>query len=1304
MDKKTSTEPTRYTVAFSGPDPGELAGFWAEYDKLADAYDKDLLKSLNNNLDSLLIFAGLFSSVNSSALFYSLSNLSADPADTTNALLLLLIRQSTNDTNAILQHLPGGVPAPIVSAPSYAPPNNAVQNNGFFAASLVTSLLAAFGAVLAKQWLLHYAQAGQVGALENQCRRRQKKFSGARRWHLRTVVELLPTLLQLSLLEFFIGLIDFFWSLDKVLAYLVLVLTGLGFLAYAFTVVVATKYPDAPFQSHVIELIRRTPEYANLIVQRTPYYATRFVQCTSPSIKALLPSIFIYIVHVIEKILSCAVSLSSKTLRSVSHFLYPKVDPVLPVARENGGITEKVGDDTDDMAEGAAMRELLAEVRVVDSVQPGDDHANEDAQLHRECVMWTLEVAERKESLREAARSIPTFRSVEACDAILRYPDTQWATSTAIVTTPAYNRLLAQLHASLLDAKAGRQADRATWADVILFGRALIHILLPSAPDAEVRVDAWNKLSKSWPTDEHAEDYEELSLVALSILPSLSIGPPEYKCSKIKPNSIPLYIACLVSCDTSSPLEREPVVRSLISACLSETDVPIEQVLVSARALKALADARRLGGGPSNRCPCHAFWDAYKSDVDVARLVIEAMEVIEPQSIYKSDRDFLHVVSTLLAQLTKRSTQYRSFVTPKSQDRLLMAIESHIQPGYLQNDALKMMDVLVKQSTLCFRERPQFHSIAGTIIAQICIDMEAGRRVEAPAIEFLKATSFFVVGIKPESLAYHSFIQHSTRWLRLIIYLSTIRDEPTMTLPNGRDEKSTSWSWALVILQTMMESPNLAPFWDAETIFRVLSSHASLLSEDRSESSQTVGGLMLPLLGTQWCRTLVIDRSLLREHPQAVSALVEWMKAPVEDLWIGGLVVVHHWRKEWLEHEEEDIHALFRNAGLAKAVIAPWRQGTVTKLDVYSERDDILEILASKPAWRDPLVEAFTQVVAKDKGWGGWKQAYRSMEHNMIWRVASIMLQKGQPHPDLNALSLLIPLLRMDSDKGTEDRAWFQRHPEIAGLLCFALQQSHSIGELALEAIDHKAASWFNHNDGEIHESFIARGMAQVLIKRLYPESHIGKASHKGDKILRVLLRSSAWVKAFCHCVVLDKDRNGRCGPGGSLIVNTGESYEDGVGMGPQSQGVEMEQLEIGLRARAVLDLHRLLNEDRSRTGLDVVGPWISDEALHIRVVIDYIDRLSLELRGLEHSSCWSYATSIFERRKLEAPQSLQQTPTSGTGSGDAERTKITFQCANACCKWTVMKPDATLVGASLGQSMTCRLTRSCKRNIEVNS
>ncbi|KAG8878776.1 hypothetical protein FRB98_005989, partial [Tulasnella sp. 332] len=79
--------------------------FWSRYDMAADAYDKAQLHRQNDNLDVLLIFAGLFSAVNTAFIVLTIVNLSAPPSYKTELLLTLLVNRtdpttlSANDFN-----------------------------------------------------------------------------------------------------------------------------------------------------------------------------------------------------------------------------------------------------------------------------------------------------------------------------------------------------------------------------------------------------------------------------------------------------------------------------------------------------------------------------------------------------------------------------------------------------------------------------------------------------------------------------------------------------------------------------------------------------------------------------------------------------------------------------------------------------------------------------------------------------------------------------------------------------------------------------------------------------------------------------------------------------------------------------------------------------------------------------------------------------------------------------------------------------------------------------------------------------
>ncbi|KIO32702.1 hypothetical protein M407DRAFT_48666, partial [Tulasnella calospora MUT 4182] len=169
--------------------------FWKRYDRLADIHDKKLVTNLNVNLDVLLIFAALFSAINTTFISITMPNLSPNPSDETNTLLRLLVMRADNNTLT---------PADLVLP--FSPDSNSIIVNCLLYASLSCSLLAAVGAMMAKEWLQSFDRTGQTGPLEEQARFRQRKFNGIRQWHLEAVIKFLPNLLLLSVIFFFVGI------------------------------------------------------------------------------------------------------------------------------------------------------------------------------------------------------------------------------------------------------------------------------------------------------------------------------------------------------------------------------------------------------------------------------------------------------------------------------------------------------------------------------------------------------------------------------------------------------------------------------------------------------------------------------------------------------------------------------------------------------------------------------------------------------------------------------------------------------------------------------------------------------------------------------------------------------------------------------------------------------------------------------------------------------------------------------------------------------------------------------------------
>ncbi|KAG1807055.1 hypothetical protein EV424DRAFT_1285716, partial [Suillus variegatus] len=118
--------------------------FWDVYDQEAEEFDKSFVEKYLSDLDNKRIFqAGLFSAVSATFLGTMLPNLSLDPGDTTNALLMMIYHQLNNTA----------FPEQVPSLPSWDGPLwIIIWTQTLLYASLSASLLAALGAVLGKQW------------------------------------------------------------------------------------------------------------------------------------------------------------------------------------------------------------------------------------------------------------------------------------------------------------------------------------------------------------------------------------------------------------------------------------------------------------------------------------------------------------------------------------------------------------------------------------------------------------------------------------------------------------------------------------------------------------------------------------------------------------------------------------------------------------------------------------------------------------------------------------------------------------------------------------------------------------------------------------------------------------------------------------------------------------------------------------------------------------------------------------------------------------------------------------------------
>ncbi|KAH9960015.1 hypothetical protein BC827DRAFT_1133867, partial [Russula dissimulans] len=133
---------------------------WSLYGREARGHDVARIQALKDDMDGLLIFAGLFSSVLSAFVFPKIQDLQVNPANQS----VYYQQQSSQFLAQISQQIAAigtqvsinPIPIPLSPFPSFRPstPNRTV--NVLWLLSLICSLFAALLATLIQQWVRAY--------------------------------------------------------------------------------------------------------------------------------------------------------------------------------------------------------------------------------------------------------------------------------------------------------------------------------------------------------------------------------------------------------------------------------------------------------------------------------------------------------------------------------------------------------------------------------------------------------------------------------------------------------------------------------------------------------------------------------------------------------------------------------------------------------------------------------------------------------------------------------------------------------------------------------------------------------------------------------------------------------------------------------------------------------------------------------------------------------------------------------------------------------------------------------------------
>ncbi|KAK1235712.1 hypothetical protein PQX77_001083 [Marasmius sp. AFHP31] len=156
--------------------------------------DEGLVAGWKEDIDTLLVFAGLFSAVVTAFTIESYQWLQEAPEDTTVALLRQ-ISQQLNGTS---------IPEPDTFAVS----SSDVAINVLWFLSLITALVDALFALLCKQWLREHRRDTHTRTPAEALALRWLRNQGLEKWPVPTILASLPILLELALFLFLAGLLE----------------------------------------------------------------------------------------------------------------------------------------------------------------------------------------------------------------------------------------------------------------------------------------------------------------------------------------------------------------------------------------------------------------------------------------------------------------------------------------------------------------------------------------------------------------------------------------------------------------------------------------------------------------------------------------------------------------------------------------------------------------------------------------------------------------------------------------------------------------------------------------------------------------------------------------------------------------------------------------------------------------------------------------------------------------------------------------------------------------------------------------
>ncbi|THU94667.1 hypothetical protein K435DRAFT_582171, partial [Dendrothele bispora CBS 962.96] len=195
-----------------GPD----ARVWKVYNQKIVRIDLEKIQGWKEELESLLVFASLFSAVITTVASQTSTRLQKDWGEVTSNLMveLITIQRARFSGNLIDADHPS--PSHLTPTSEFTPRPLDVAINTLWFISLTLSLFTALAAMVCSQWIRHYMKKSSslpVKSNEEKAVVHHFQFMSLQKWHVARIIGSLSMIMQLASAFFFVGLVIFLHDL-----------------------------------------------------------------------------------------------------------------------------------------------------------------------------------------------------------------------------------------------------------------------------------------------------------------------------------------------------------------------------------------------------------------------------------------------------------------------------------------------------------------------------------------------------------------------------------------------------------------------------------------------------------------------------------------------------------------------------------------------------------------------------------------------------------------------------------------------------------------------------------------------------------------------------------------------------------------------------------------------------------------------------------------------------------------------------------------------------------------------------------